>query len=72
MIFRVCFSVAGDHVHCRLFCSPAPNQTYIKCGAFVVRLGEEFRALVESFSGADFIGDDETVGIAEASCNLPY
>jgi hypothetical protein len=68
-VYRVRFAVAGAHVHCRLFCAPQSNTTWAKCGDFVVRRGEEFRSLVRSFSEADFLGDDEAVGIEAALRN---
>jgi hypothetical protein len=65
MIFRVRFEIGGHHVHCRLFIAKAENQTFAKCGEFVVRKGDEFRDLLASFKGAQFIGDDKD-GIVEA------
>jgi hypothetical protein len=66
MIFRIHFTVAGGHVHCRLFLAPAPNRTFAKCGDFTVRRGPEFVALMAAFD-ADFVGDDPAVGVAAAS-----
>lgn len=65
-IFRVRFEVAGGHVHCRLFAAKQPNTTYAGCGEFCVQKGEEFESLVRAFSGAQFLGEDATVGINEA------
>ncbi len=65
-VFRVRFSIAGGHVHCRLFCAPRPDVTFAKCGDFVVCKGDEFRDLVDAFKKADFIGDEPSQGIAEA------
>lgn len=65
-ICRVRFSVAGVHVHCRLFCAPRPNTTFAKCGDFTVRRGKEFAALLAAFDGADFLADQEGIGIVTA------
>lgn len=69
-IFRVRFKIAGwshgQHVHCCLFCAEGPDRTFAKCGDFVVRKGNEFRDLLGAFSKAEFIGDDESIGISEA------
>ena len=63
VIFRIRFHrTAGQHVRCRLFVAPGPDQTFAMCGEFTVREGEEFAALLRAFS-AEFIGDDEQVGI---------
>lgn len=67
MIFRVRFTVAGGHVHCRLFSAKQPNMTWAKCGDFCVTKGQEFSDLMRAFGGVDFIGDDEKIGIIEAS-----
>lgn len=53
-LYRVRFSVAGAHV------------IFAKCGDFTVRRGSEFAGLLAAFSGAEFIGDDENIGIAAA------
>ncbi len=65
-VYRVRFRVAGAHVHCRLFCAKHPNQTYANCGEFTIRRGEEMVALVAAFSGAEFLGEDENVGLLQA------
>lgn len=65
-LFRVRFAVAGAHVHCRLFAAPAANQTFAKCGDFVTRRGAEFRDLLAAAQYIEFVGDDPTIGIAEA------
>ena len=59
--FRVRFDVAGGHVHCTVFLNGA------NCGNLVVRKGDEFTSFLRAFSGADFYGLKETIGIAEAS-----
>jgi len=58
-VFRVRWQQLGGHVHCRLFCAKHPNQTYAKCGEFVVREGEEFESLRAQFSGAHFLAEDQ-------------
>lgn len=69
--FRIRFAVKGDHVRCRLFVGPTivvhTIELHALCGEFAIRRGEEFKLLLEAFSGADFIGDDEGVGIVEAT-----
>ena len=65
-VFRVRFKIAGGHIHCRLFCADGPDRTFANCGEFVVRKGDEFRDLLAAFSKAEFIGDDEKLGIIEA------
>jgi hypothetical protein len=67
MQWRVRFEIMGGHVHCRLFCAPAANETAAKCGEFVVRKGAEFVSLMQSFQGAAFIGDNPARGCVEAS-----
>lgn len=65
--FRIRFSVAGDHVHCRLFsqkCGVVSD--YQLLGQFVVRRGGEFKSLVRSFQGTQFIPDWESLGMAAA------
>ena len=69
-VYRVRFKVAGGHVHCRLFCAKHPNQTYAKCGDFTVRRGEEMAALVAAFSGAEFVDEDENIGLIQADLPL--
>jgi hypothetical protein len=59
MLFRVRFSPAGEHVLCRLFVAPGPNQTFAPCGEFTVRRGAEFKALVHSFNEVEFVGTGE-------------
>ncbi len=68
MIWRVRFIIGGGHVHCTLYTAKSPNQTFAKCGDFVVSKGDEFKSLLEAFSGADFIGNGSGTGegIAEA------
>ncbi len=66
MIWRIRFKVLGSHVHCGLFVAPEANQTFAKCGDFVVRVGLEFESLARAFSGADLISDDPNVGLADA------
>ena len=63
MIWRIRFTVAGGHVHCRLFVAKGINMTFAKCGDFTVSRGEEFASLMQAFPKADFIGDDEKVGV---------
>lgn len=63
--FRIRFELLGAHVHCRLFVASSLNQAFATCGTFVVNQGEEFRSLLSSFSGAQFIGTDES-GIINA------
>lgn len=41
--------------------------TFAKCGDLCISKGPEFAAFVQAFSGADFIGDDEKIGIVEAT-----
>lgn len=67
MIFRIYFHrTTGGHVRCRLFVAPGEDRTFAMCGEFTVREGEEFTALLKAFS-ADFIGEDEAVGIVAVS-----
>lgn len=66
MVFRVRFEVAGGHVHCSVFSAKARNMTFAKCGDLCISKGSEFAAFVSAFSGADFIGVDDKVGIVEA------
>ena len=67
-IFRIRFRIAGGHVHCALFSAKTPNQTFAKCGDFVVERGEEFEALMRQFNAAEFIGEsaDGTVAACRA------
>jgi len=65
MIFRIIHRLAGGHVHCDLFCAPAPNQTFAKCGSFVVCRGPEFEQLLRAMPGVNFVPFDEDSGIAE-------
>lgn len=45
-IFRIRFRIAGEHVHCHLFVSPAlRKKTWTQRGAFIVRKGREFQDL---------------------------
>ena len=67
LVFRVKFKVAGGHVHCAVFCAKAQNMTFAKCGDLCVSKGPEFAAFVSAFSGADFIGIDDEIGILQAS-----
>ena len=60
MRYTVYFLVRAEHVHCRLFVGGAFS------GGFILRRGEEFRCFVEQFKG-DFIPDDATMGIVEAT-----
>ena len=66
MIYRVRFKVAGGHVHCALFSALALNQTFAKCGDFVVARGTEFKALMRDLSGVQFVGEGED-GVIVAS-----
>ena len=43
------------------------NQSFAKCGDVVVQRGAEFASLVQAFSGVQFIGTDQKVGILRAS-----
>jgi hypothetical protein len=65
-VFRVRFKVGGGHVHCRVFVARSKNTTFAKSGDLCVTKGEEFESLVRCFSGADFLSDDEDVGMLEA------
>lgn len=67
MLFRVRFKIAGGHIHCSLFCAPAPNMTWAKCGDFVVRKGPEFEALLRVMGGVEFVGETQSDGIVEAA-----
>lgn len=66
-MYRIRFTIAGGHIHCALFYAPASNQTFAKCGEFIIRKGAEFEALLRSMSGVDFIGHMPHDGIVEAS-----
>lgn len=66
MIWLVKFEIGGGHVHCRLFAAVGENQTYARCGKFVVRKGAEFKSLVTAFKGARFISEDPECGLLEA------
>lgn len=70
MIFRIRFRVAGGHVHCRLYVAAEARYTFAKCGDFTVGRGPEFIALCEAFAKVEFIGDDHTQTIEEASRDL--
>lgn len=59
--FLVQFSILGNHVHCSVFTPDRAN-----CGKLTVRRGDEFRALLNAFSNAHFIGKEDGVGIEEA------
>lgn len=67
MHWKVKFDIRGGHVHCSLFCAPEKNQTYAKCGDFVVRTDAEFASLTQAFAGADFIENDPNRGIVQAT-----
>jgi hypothetical protein len=68
-LFRIYFSIAGGHVHCRVFAISGPNHAL--CGTLVVHRGAEFESLVRSWQQCDFVGDSETDGIAAASDSGP-
>ena len=54
MIFKVYHFTSGVHVHCRLFTAKQPNMTWMGCGEFTVRDGEEFEALKLAMPGVTF------------------
>lgn len=66
MIFRVRYDIAGGHVHCRLFSGKTMNSTFANCGNFCVTKGDEFRALVKSWPGADWVSDKNGIDLSHA------
>lgn len=54
MPFKIKYEQLGGHVHCDLYFAPESNQTYAKCGSFVVREGHEFVQIKRDMSGIAF------------------
>jgi hypothetical protein len=68
--FSVRFAVLGGHVHCRLFSRRDECEGWQPLGSFVASVGMEFISLVNSFERAQFVPDDGSAGIEEASMDL--
>lgn len=53
-VFRIRYIKAGGHYHCRVFCAPAPNMTYVNMGS-VITAEEDWVAFMRAFAGAEFV-----------------
>lgn len=70
MKYRVIVRATPGHVHCRVFVVTADDDPLYECsacGSLTVRQGVEFAALVEAFSGAEFVAEDPGMGIDKVS-----
>lgn len=58
MKFRARFSVAGGHVHLRVFSARHSHATFAKLGDLCVTRGPEFVELLAAMGGVEFIPDE--------------